>query len=168
MPQFEGKQAIARVLIYHRHNGICASKASITQLRYLVLSLNNFTFKGKHYLQVGGMAMDTKVAPSYANLFMSNFEYVYTYPDQPLLWVRLIDTILMIWTHGNSNLNDYIIHLNKCIPWINFTHVISPHKFHFCTLWSWIHMRVNSLQIFIVNLLMPTIIYTTTRLISFG
>ena len=44
--------------------------------------MNNFDFAGKHYLQVGGTAMGTKVAPSFANTFMGWFEHhhVYTYP----------------------------------------------------------------------------------------
>ena len=39
--------------------------------------------------------MGTKLAPSYANLFMTKFEeeYVYTYPLQPKLWKRFIDDI---------------------------------------------------------------------------
>ena len=43
----------------------------------------------------------TKLASSYANVFMSNLEdkYVYPYIDQPLLWKRFIDDIFPIWTH---------------------------------------------------------------------
>ena len=61
----------------------------------LVLTCNNFTFLGKHYLQVGGTAMGTKVAPSYAINFMNSFEkeHVYTYHQQPLVWKRFIDDI---------------------------------------------------------------------------
>ena len=50
--------------------------------------------------------MDTKLAPSYANLFMTKFEekYVYIYPLQPNLWKRIIDDIfsygLMEWIHS--------------------------------------------------------------------
>ena len=36
----------------------------------MVLTMNNFEFNGEHYLQVGGSAMGTRLAPSYANLFM--------------------------------------------------------------------------------------------------
>ena len=49
-------------------------------------------------------------------------------PDQPLLWVRFIDDIIIIWTHGISPLNDFIVYVNKCIPSINFSHEISPDK----------------------------------------
>ena len=42
--------------------------------------------------------MGTKVAPSYANLLMADFEdkFVYTYPDQPFLWLRFIDDMFMM------------------------------------------------------------------------
>ena len=46
----------------------------------LILKCNNFTFNRKHFLPVNGTAMDIRVAPTYANLFMVHFEekYVYT------------------------------------------------------------------------------------------
>ena len=77
--------------------------------------------------------MGTKVAPSYANLFMADFEdkFVYTYPDQPFLWLRFVDDIFMIWTHGTLSLDNFIVHLNKCLPSINFTHEISPEQVPF-------------------------------------
>jgi hypothetical protein len=31
-----------------------------------------FTFDGNHYLQINGTAMGTKMAPSYANIFMGD------------------------------------------------------------------------------------------------
>ena len=46
----------------------------ILELLKLVLQSMNFTFNDDHYLQVGGTAMGTGVAPNYANLFMDRFE----------------------------------------------------------------------------------------------
>jgi hypothetical protein len=40
----------------------------------LVLKHNNFTFNGEHFLQINGTAMGTKMAPSYANIFMGKLE----------------------------------------------------------------------------------------------
>jgi hypothetical protein len=34
----------------------------------------NFTFDGNHYLQINGAAMGTKMALSYANIFMGDLE----------------------------------------------------------------------------------------------
>ena len=71
--------------------------------------------------------MGTKVAPSYANLFMADFEetYVYTYRQKPLLYKRFIDDIFMIWTHGREALTEFITYLNSRLPTIKFTTVIS-------------------------------------------
>ena len=40
----------------------------------LVTTLNNFTFNDKHYLQIHETAMGTRMAPSYANLFLAKFD----------------------------------------------------------------------------------------------
>ena len=44
------------------------------KLLTLVLKCNNFEFNGKHYLQIQGTAMGTKMATSYANIFMGRLE----------------------------------------------------------------------------------------------
>ena len=46
----------------------------ITTFLALILTLNNFIFNSKFYLQIKGCAMGTIWAPSYANIFMSKFE----------------------------------------------------------------------------------------------
>ena len=67
-----------------------------------VLSYNNFKFDGKNSLQVGGTAMGTRVAPSYAYIFMNDFEerHIYSYHLQPVAWYRYIDDIFCLWQHG--------------------------------------------------------------------
>ena len=77
--------------------------------------MNNFDFAGRHYLQVGGTAMGTKVAPSFANTFMGWYEniYVYTYHKQPHIWVRFIDDIFVIWTYGEDELQKFITYLSS-------------------------------------------------------
>ena len=39
-----------------------------------LLKSNNFGFKGKHYLQVQGTAMGSKMALAYANIFMGRLK----------------------------------------------------------------------------------------------
>ena len=56
---------------YYGHSG--DTQPSLVELLAQVLSLNNFQFDGQNYLQVGGTAMGTRVAPSYANIFMNDF-----------------------------------------------------------------------------------------------
>ena len=61
--------------------------------------------------------MGTRMAPSYANIFMKYVEnqLIDTSPKKPKLWLRFIDDIFMIWGYGKQALEDfkhlaYIIH----------------------------------------------------------
>ena len=87
------------------------------------LSTTIYGKNNKHYLHVGGTAMGTQVAPSFANIFMSWFEdkFVYTYTPKPLLWKRYIDDVFMIWPHGQESLNTFMEHLNASHNTIKFT-----------------------------------------------
>ena len=51
----------------------------ITTFLALILTLNNFVFDFIHCLQIKGCAMVTICAPTYANIFMANFELKYMY-----------------------------------------------------------------------------------------
>ena len=64
----------------------------------LVLNSINFEFNGDHYLQIGGTAMGTALAPNYANLFIDRFETRTSenWQLKPLLWLRFIYDIFMI------------------------------------------------------------------------
>jgi hypothetical protein len=66
----------------------------------MVLEKNNFTFNGDHYLQINGTAMGTKMAPSYANIFMGKLEkqLLESSIERPLSWYRFIDDVDMKWT----------------------------------------------------------------------
>ena len=81
--------------------------------------------------------MGTRVAPTYANIFMSDFEntHVYTYPKQPLLWVRFIDDIFMVWEHGEEELTRFLQHLNTTHNTIKFTAEFSKSKINFLDTW---------------------------------
>ena len=50
------------------------STESVWDLISTVLTKNHFQFNGDNYLQTMGCAMGTKMAPSYASLFMGKFE----------------------------------------------------------------------------------------------
>ena len=65
--------------------------------------------------------MGTKLAPSFANIFMGDLEekFVYTYKLKPLIWKRFIDDIFFIWTYGDEELNDFVTHLNTCLTLSN-------------------------------------------------
>ena len=91
---------------------------SICDLIRMILVMNNFVFNDEHFIQRHGKAMGTRMAPAYANLFMGDFEKkaLQNYPDKPHLWLRYIDDILMVWTHGEEKLDEFIKNLNSIHP----------------------------------------------------
>lgn len=109
------------------------TNSAVLHLIKLVLTKNNFVFNGTHYIQIGGTAMGTRVAPTIANLFMGRFEdqYVYNCDERPLIWLRYIDDIFLIWTHGRPHLEGFIAFLNEVHASIKFTSHISDNKVSF-------------------------------------
>ena len=105
----------------------------ILQLLELVLHNTNFTFNEDHYLQTGGTAMGTALAPNYANLFMGRFETkaLDGWPLKPTLWLRFIDDIFMIWPHGRDELDNFIKYLNSIHEKIKFTSEVSKNEINF-------------------------------------
>ena len=133
IPNTEGIEAAKIALLRAGQYGRKPSINNLCTLLQKVLTMNNFNFAGRHYLQVGGTAMGTKVAPSFANTYMGWFEdqFVYTYPKQPMLWVRYIDDIFQIWTHGIEEFRKFEKHLNESVESIKFETDISPTEVHF-------------------------------------
>ena len=93
----------------------------------MVLKKNNFTFNGDHYLQINGTAMGTKMAPSYANIFMGKLEkqLLESSIERPLSWYRFIDDVDMKWTQNDEELQNFLSRDNNLHPSIKFTHEIS-------------------------------------------
>ncbi len=67
--------------------------------------------------------MGTRMAPSYANIFMHRIERKIRryYPLKPKLWKRYIDDIFMIWQHGETNLRHFLDFINHQHDTIKFT-----------------------------------------------
>jgi hypothetical protein len=89
-----------------------------------VLKMNAFDFNGKIYHQVQGTSMGTKCAPNYANLFMSQLEtelLEQCHTPLPLIWLRFIDDIFMVWTHSPDELHEFLEYVNRHHPTIKFT-----------------------------------------------
>jgi hypothetical protein len=84
----------------------------------------NFTFNGEQVLQINGTAMGTKIALSYANIFMGKLEILImqSAPYKSVSWFRFMDDADMKWTESEENLNRFFDHVNKLHPTIKFTH----------------------------------------------
>ena len=89
----------------------------------LILKNNNFEFNGKHYIQELGTAIGTKMAPSYANIFMDRLErrLLINAETKPHTWWRFIDDIFIIWTEGEDKLKEFLDYLNSAHRTIKFT-----------------------------------------------
>ena len=113
--------AAAQHSLTHQHS---ASEVNIlTKFMELVLTQNNFELAGDHYIQIHGTAMGTRMAPSGACLFMDRLEedLLLSTSHKPLIWLRYIDDIFLIWTHGQQELDNFITLANTRHPTIKFT-----------------------------------------------
>ncbi|GFR88440.1 hypothetical protein ElyMa_002517700 [Elysia marginata] len=121
IPHEEGLTACWTALEADRERGAESSSSFLCRLIHLILSLYFFTFSDNTYLQVHGTAMSTCMAPTYANIFMGAIEtgLLYAFPDKPLVWLRYIDDIFLIWTHGRAKLEAFIAHANTFTPPLN-------------------------------------------------
>ena len=147
IPNDQGLLAAKETLDRFRPINEKPSTENLITLLEKVLKMNNFDFAGRHFLQIGGTAMGTKVAPSFANTYMGWFEstHVYTYHTQPLLWVRYIDDIFVIWQHGREAFSAFETHLNQCVPSIKFETDLSDQEVHFLDVTVSLNQETNSI-----------------------
>ena len=127
VPLEQAKIAVAKVLSENRPGTQQPSNQSLLRLLHLVFTKNIFTFsdgqKLTFYRQTNGVSMGSKCAPSVACTFMGEFErkHVYTYEKQPRLWLRFIDDVFCLWTHGLTELNKFTEYLNSRETRVKFT-----------------------------------------------
>lgn len=101
----------------------CRPDQHILDLLELSLKNNDFHFNGETFLQIKGTAMGKKYAPSYANIFMAQFEteamkkcYL-----KPTVYFRFLDDIFSIWDHGRENLETFLEIFNSHHPSVKLT-----------------------------------------------
>ena len=85
-------------------------------------------FNSRNYLQTKGGAMGTICAPSYTNIFMDHFEKKLIYPfinGFPLIYLRFIDDIFLIWIGNKKDLMKFLNELNTKHESIKFKYQIS-------------------------------------------
>nr|XP_048707030.1 dnaJ homolog subfamily C member 15 isoform X1 [Caretta caretta]XP_048707040.1 dnaJ homolog subfamily C member 15 isoform X1 [Caretta caretta]XP_048707048.1 dnaJ homolog subfamily C member 15 isoform X1 [Caretta caretta]XP_048707056.1 dnaJ homolog subfamily C member 15 isoform X1 [Caretta caretta]XP_048707066.1 dnaJ homolog subfamily C member 15 isoform X1 [Caretta caretta]XP_048707074.1 dnaJ homolog subfamily C member 15 isoform X1 [Caretta caretta] len=105
----------------------------VAELHDFVLTHNYFTLGDNVYLQISGIAMGTRMAPEYANIFMADLEqrFLSSRPLMPLLYLRYIDDIFIIWTHGKEALEEFQHDFNNFHPTINLSLDQSTQEIHF-------------------------------------
>ena len=70
--------------------------------------------------------MGTRMAPSYANIFIASLgqQMLLHSPHNllPFIWLRFIDDIFMLWTHGSTVLTIFLQHINSFNHTIKLSH----------------------------------------------
>lgn len=138
IPHEEGIDAVIEALFTTNHNvaSIPFSRDFVRTALNAILKHNVFEFNSKTYKQVRGTAMGTKVAPAYANVFMSRLEedFFSHRGSRPLVWRRFIDDILCLWDGPRGDLDAMLGDLNAFHSTIKFTWNVSSTSVDFLDL----------------------------------
>ena len=107
---------------------------TLLRLAELVLTTNAFSFNGSFYLQTSGVAMGSKLGPSYACLFVGHQEHLvwnsYNGPI-PCLIKRYMDDIIGATSLPLEDLQNFIDYTNNFHPVLQFTHNITEQSLPF-------------------------------------
>lgn len=131
IPHKEGTLAIRSILMENNHT--YPPVDTITKLVNLILKNNVFSFGSNFYCQIQGTAMGTRMAPSYANLFMATIEKQFL-SDQilkPEIWLRFIDDVFLIWNHSEQDYLEFFENLNNLNNYLKYTEDHSTKEINF-------------------------------------
>ena len=124
IPQDEGIQAFKEVINDPKYDkGLVPSSFLITLLQF-VLTFNTFVFNGLYYVQEWGTAIGTKLAPTYANIFMGKLESMILKDFKgrpPEFWKRYIDDIICLFCGSEEELLTFLKHISSYHSTIKFT-----------------------------------------------
>ena len=104
------------------------SSETLLRLAELVLTLNCFSFGGNYYKQTNGVAMGTKMGPSYANLFVGFIEHQFFsqyHGAKPELYGRYIDDCISATSSTREELTHFITAVNSFHLALQYTWEIS-------------------------------------------
>jgi len=99
----------------------------------LILNNNNFQFAERHFSQIKGTCMGSKIGPVYAILTLAYLEESRLYPkifenysrvDAECIinnWKRYIDDVFLLWKNSYGNINDFYELVNSLSDDIKFT-----------------------------------------------
>ena len=135
------QDGIEKVLRFLRRNRASNSElVLVSNLLEHILKKNYFTFNNETYLQISGTAMGTRCAPNYAIIFMAELEeeFLSQTPMKPRIWLRFIDDIFMVWSHGEDELQKMLNELNNFHPTIKFTEEHSDYGLPFLDTFTYI------------------------------
>ena len=99
------------------------SSTDLVNMAEFVLKNNYFEFDTKVHQQISGIVIGTKFAPSDTCIFMDKVEneFLETQTIKPLVWLRYIDDIFLIWNESEEKLETFLKNLNEFHPNLRFT-----------------------------------------------
>ena len=101
IPRKEGLDACREALIFRGDQSMPTEE--VLKLIELVLDNNNFQFEDSHCLQIDGTAIGSKLGKNYACTFMATWEEQLLDTEfTPVEYVRFVDDIWGIWSHGEE------------------------------------------------------------------
>ena len=108
----------------------------LIKMAEFVLSNNFFEFNSDIFQQTSGTTTRTKFAPSYACIYIDQYEqkFLATEINQPLIWLRYIDDIFFRCTHGEKELRKFMSSFNSFTPNLKFTYEPSKKNISFLDL----------------------------------
>ena len=126
IPQEEGIQTVCKAYASFYQNKTPIPTPLLEQALRLILQENSFKLNGK-YSQTHGTDMGTKMAVSFANIFMAKIEtdILSQSVTKLLLWKHFIDNVFSLWDINRENITKFIELANKHHPTIKFTAEIS-------------------------------------------
>ena len=132
IPNNEGLQALK--YFFNQRPIKKPSSETLLRLAELVLTLNCFSFGDNYYKQINGVAMGTKMGPSYANLFVGFIENIFFsnyHGPKPDLYKRYIDDCVGATSSSREELNQFINSVNTFHPALKYTWEISEKSLAF-------------------------------------
>ena len=150
IPQDEGIDAFREAMHEPKYgqSSMCINFI-ITLLQY-VLQFNSFIFNEKFYLQEWGTSIGTKVAPTYANIFMNKLETEMLKKFKgtlPAFWKRYIDDIICLFVGNENDLLKFLTFISSYHPTIKFTCEYRLNDVIVKTKWKNGNLDVNRLPI---------------------
>lgn len=126
-----GIQAVRKLL--HQNPDPTRPDNILLQLLEICLTHNDFLFDDQFYLQIHGTAMGQRFAPSYANVYMSDWEHTALpkSPLQPYFFYRYLDDIIGAWTHSITDFHHFLDILNSHHPSVKLKATIHPDEVNF-------------------------------------
>lgn len=95
----------------------------LIRLLDFTLRHNDFEFNGEYFVQTCGTAMGKSYAPSLADIYLQEFDFMATtgYEISPLFYHRFLDDTFFIWTGSVQQLKEFQSFINIILPGIRVT-----------------------------------------------